>query len=114
VVLAAAGLARLGRSGAATDLLSPMVMLPAPAQGALAVEARPDLPDWLAAGLATLDDVTAHASAVAERAVLAELGAGCSAPVGALAHGPTASAADTPLLLAAGAGVVAGITAGSA
>lgn len=149
VVLAAAALARLGRSGVATDLLSPMVMLPAPAQGALAVEARPDPPDWLAAGLAALDDATAHASAVAERAVLAELGAGCSAPVGALAHGPTASSADAPLrldalvgtadagtvwrasatgpwtgpadvgvdaarqLLAAGAGVLAGITAGS-
>lgn len=150
VVVAAAGLARLGRSGVATQLLAPTVMLPAPAQGALAVEASPDVPGWLAAGLAALDDMAAHASAVAERAVLAELGAGCSAPVGALAHCPTASAADPSLrldalvatddgatvwrahatgprtspadvgvdaarqLLAGGAGVLAGITAGAA
>lgn len=85
VVVAAAGLARLGRSAEASEVLGPDVMLPAPAQGALAVEASPDAAPWLAAALAALDDRTAHATAVAERAVLAELGAGCSAPVAALA-----------------------------
>ena len=85
VVVAAAGLARLGRSAEATQVLGAAVMLPAPAQGALAVEAAPAVPGWLAAGLAALDDPAAHAAAVAERAVLAELGAGCSAPVAALA-----------------------------
>ena len=85
VVVAAAGLARLGRAGEATQVLRPAVMLPAPAQGALAVEAAALAPAWLVDGLAGLDDAAAHAAAVAERAVLAELGAGCSAPVGALA-----------------------------
>lgn len=85
VVVAAAGLARLGRTEEATHLLPPSVMMPAPAQGALAVECAHAAPDWLAAGLAGLDDPEAHATAVAERAVLRELGAGCSAPIGALA-----------------------------
>lgn len=85
VVVAAAGLQRLGRLDAATEILSPDQMLPAPAQGALAVESLDDPGDWLAEGLARLDDVDSHAGAVAERAVLEELGAGCSAPVAALA-----------------------------
>jgi hydroxymethylbilane synthase len=93
VVLARAGLARLGRAGEATEVLDPLVMLPAPAQGALAVECRADdaaLLDLLAA----LDDADTRAAVTAERALLADLAAGCSAPVAALAvvaegdHGP--------------------------
>ncbi len=85
VVVAAAGLARLGRSGEATELLDPLQMLPAPAQGALALECRIDDLDTehLLAGV--LDDGDSRATVTAERALLAALEAGCSAPVGALA-----------------------------
>jgi hydroxymethylbilane synthase len=85
VVLARAGLARLGRAGEITEVLDPMIMLPAPAQGALAVECRADdgvLLDLLAA----LDDPDTRAAVTAERALLADLQAGCSAPVAALAE----------------------------
>lgn len=85
VVVAAAGLRRLGRIGEATELLDPLQMLPAPAQGALAIECRAGDHD-LAAQLAhVLDDGYTRAAVTAERAVLAALEAGCSAPVGALA-----------------------------
>ncbi|GEL19991.1 hydroxymethylbilane synthase [Pseudonocardia asaccharolytica] len=90
VVLAAAGLRRLGRVNEASELLDPLQMLPAPAQGALAVECRAGAPGSAEHELArflaeTLDDPAARAAASAERAVLATLEAGCSAPVGALA-----------------------------
>ncbi|GAA2500184.1 hydroxymethylbilane synthase [Streptomyces thermolineatus] len=84
VVLAAAGLNRLGRIGEATQLISPDACLPAPGQGALAVECRADAPE-LAAQLAVLDDPHTRAAVTAERSLLATLEAGCSAPVGALA-----------------------------
>lgn len=84
VVLARAGLARLGRLAEATEVLDPLLMLPAPGQGALAVECR-DGDDDTAAVLAALDDADARAAVTAERALLATLEAGCSAPVGALA-----------------------------
>ncbi|HET7735627.1 MAG TPA: hydroxymethylbilane synthase [Nocardioidaceae bacterium] len=82
VVLARAGLSRLGRSDEATEVLDPLQMLPAPGQGALAIECRPELADVLA----PLDDPYTRAQVTAERAVLATLEAGCSAPVGALAE----------------------------
>jgi hydroxymethylbilane synthase len=85
VVLAYAGLLRLGRAGEVTEVLDPIQMLPAPAQGALAVECRADDPD-VQAVLALLDHADSRAAVVAERAVLAALEAGCSAPVGALAE----------------------------
>jgi hydroxymethylbilane synthase len=85
VVLARAGLARLGRLEDVTEVLDPLQMLPAPGQGALAVECRADDTD-LRAALAALDDPHARAAVEAERAVLATLEAGCSAPVGALAE----------------------------
>jgi len=85
VVLAAAGLRRLGRLDVVTELLDPDVMLPAPGQGALAVECRAGLPEVIAA-LATLDDADTRVAVTAERAVLARLEAGCSAPVGVLAE----------------------------
>lgn len=84
VVLAAAGLRRLGRAAEVTELLDPIQVLPAAGQGALAVECRAE--DPLAADLAALDDAWTRAAVTAERAVLAGLEAGCSAPVGALAE----------------------------
>jgi hydroxymethylbilane synthase len=85
VVLARAGLARLGRLSAVTEVLDPIQVLPAPAQGALAVECRTDdsrVVDLLAA----LDDPAARACVAAERSVLGALEAGCSAPVAAHAE----------------------------
>jgi hydroxymethylbilane synthase len=84
VVLARAGLARIGRLDEATEVLDPLQVLPAPGQGALAVECRAD--DELLGALATLDDPHARAAVEAERAVLATLEGGCSAPIGALAE----------------------------
>jgi len=84
VVLARAGLARLARLDEATEVLDPLQMLPAPGQGALAVECRSD--DDLAAELAALEDPRSRSAVDAERAVLATLEGGCSAPVGALAE----------------------------
>lgn len=83
VVLARAGLARLGRLAEATEVLDPLQMLPAPGQGALAVECRSG--DDLVAELTGLDDVGSRAAVEAERSVLATLEGGCSAPIGALA-----------------------------
>ncbi|KAA2264846.1 hydroxymethylbilane synthase [Solihabitans fulvus] len=85
VVLARAGLARLGRLDAITESLDPLQMLPAPAQGALAVECRVDDVDTEHLLASTLDDQASRAAVTAERAMLAALEAGCSAPVGALA-----------------------------
>ena len=85
IVVARAGLTRLGRLDAVTETLEPVQMLPAPAQGALAVECRAG-DSRLAALLAELDDADSRAAVTAERALLAELEAGCSAPVGAIAE----------------------------
>ncbi|GAA4557338.1 hydroxymethylbilane synthase [Pseudonocardia xishanensis] len=83
VVVAAAGLRRLGRVAEASELLDPLQMLPAPAQGALAIECRAEDSD-LARFLAdALEDAGTRAAVTAERAVLAALEAGCSAPVAA-------------------------------
>ena len=85
VVLAAAGLNRIGRGMQITEALDPEIMLPAPAQGALAVECRVD-DLGLAELLAGLDDLGTRAEVTAERALLAALEAGCSAPVAAHAR----------------------------
>ena len=85
VVLAHAGLARLGRLSAVTETLDPLQVLPAPAQGALAVECRGD-DQRTRPLLATLDDAGSRACVVAERTTLAALEAGCSAPVAAYAE----------------------------
>ena len=85
VLLARAGLVRLGRQEEITETIDPIQMLPAPGQGALAVE--------VAAGSSTLadeirdalDDVDSRATVTAERALLRALEAGCLAPIGALA-----------------------------
>ncbi|MDY6870216.1 MAG: hydroxymethylbilane synthase [Actinomycetota bacterium] len=84
IVVARAGLARIGRLGDVTETLEPVQMLPAPAQGALAVECRAG-DTGLIALLAELDDADTRAAVTAERVLLAELEAGCSAPVGAIA-----------------------------
>jgi len=84
VLLARAGLARIGRLEEVTEVLDPLQMLPAPGQGALALECRAD--DGLLEALRQLDDRASHAAVEAERAVLATLEGGCSAPIGALAE----------------------------
>ena len=87
VVVARAGLLRLGRADEATEVLDPLVMLPAPAQGALAVECRDAARDEPLAGiLGRLDDAATRAAVDAERSLLAALEAGCAAPLGALAE----------------------------
>ncbi|MGO4256504.1 hydroxymethylbilane synthase [Marmoricola sp. RAF53] len=86
VVLARAGLTRLGRLDEVTEVLDPIQVLPAPGQGALAVECRSDDADLVALIAGALDDPHTRACVEAERMVLAELEAGCSAPVGALAE----------------------------
>ncbi|MFD3542868.1 hydroxymethylbilane synthase [Streptomyces sp. NPDC058662] len=84
VVLAAAGLNRIGRGDEATELLPVDSVLPAPGQGALAVECLASDSDLIAA-LGELDDPYTRAAVTAERSLLAALEAGCSAPVGAFA-----------------------------
>jgi len=85
VLLARAGLSRLGRLDEVTESLDPLQMLPAPGQGALAIECRGNRPDLIGA-LSPLDDPDTRACVSAERALLAALEAGCTAPVGALAE----------------------------
>lgn len=84
VIVACAGLARLNLLAAVTETLDPSVMLPAAAQGALAIECRSEDTDLIQL-LRLLDDATTNAAVSAERALWAGLQAGCSAPVGALA-----------------------------
>lgn len=84
IVLAAAGLERMGLRAEITEELDPAAWVPAPGQGALAVQCR----DGAMAGalLAPLDDAPTRAAVTAERAVLRRLGSGCRIPVGAYAH----------------------------
>jgi hydroxymethylbilane synthase len=82
LVLAAAGLARLGRAGEAAEWLDPAVMVPAVGQGVIAVEVRADDAE-VAALIAPLDHAPTAAAVSAERGFLARLGAGCAAAVAA-------------------------------
>ena len=82
-VLACAGLERLGKAGMITEVLSTDIMVPAPAQGALAIEIRVEDGE-LCCLLRRLADVDAEAEVAAERALLAALGGGCRVPIGAL------------------------------
>ena len=84
VILARAGLARIGRLDDVTDVLDPLTILPAPGQGALAVECRAD--SSAAAAIAELDHAETRAAVTAERSLLAELEGGCSAAIGAYAR----------------------------
>jgi hydroxymethylbilane synthase len=81
MVLAAAGLTRLGYADRITLALDVADCIPAPCQGIVAVETRLEAP----AGLAALSDAAADASFRAERAVIAALGGGCQLPLGAIA-----------------------------
>ncbi len=83
-VLAAAGVRRLGLEGVVTEWLSEDTLLPAPGQGALAIQCRAD-DEALLALLGGIDDAQARAETTAERAFLRALGGGCAAPVAALA-----------------------------
>ncbi|HTA24988.1 MAG TPA: hydroxymethylbilane synthase [Terriglobales bacterium] len=84
IILAAAGLNRLGKTELIKQYISPDVMCPAAGQGALAVEVRAG--DAAALQLLTfLDDSEARASTTCERALLGRLGGGCQVPIGALA-----------------------------
>lgn len=83
IILARAGLARLGLTHLATEVLDPIQMLPAAGQGALAVECRADDAELIAL-LAAIDDADTRACITAERTVLRELEAGCTAPIGVL------------------------------
>lgn len=89
VILAAAGLDRIGLGAYASERFDPEQVLPAPAQGALAVEASEaalDAHPDLTAALEEVNDLATALTSTAERAVLAELNAGCAAPVGAFAQ----------------------------
>lgn len=86
LVLAAAGLSRLDRTGPGVEALDPPLWLPAPGQGALAVQGRTEDP---AVGevVAAIDDPAVRTAVAAERAFLAALEGGCQVPIGALARG---------------------------
>lgn len=88
VVLACAGIDRLGLDWAITERIDPAQMLPAPGQGALAIEVSAeralDVP--LVTALTDVEQVAARLEATAERALLATLEAGCASPIGALAN----------------------------
>lgn len=84
-ILALAGLERLGRASAATQVFGAMEFLPSPGQGAVTLQCREDDEQTLAL-LAAIDHAETRAAVEAERGVLAELGSGCSLPVGAYAQ----------------------------
>ncbi|HEX9551798.1 MAG TPA: hydroxymethylbilane synthase [Streptosporangiaceae bacterium] len=113
VVLAYAGLARIGRLDAVTQVFEPDEMMPAPGQGALAVECLASRPD-LARLLRQVDDRPSRAAAEAERTVLAALQAGCSAPIGAYAAGANALRLDAIVAAADGGGALRASAAGPA
>jgi hydroxymethylbilane synthase len=98
LVLAMAGLARLGLLDAAVTPLDPSLFMPPPAQGVLAVECRTG-DARTAALLRTLDHAPTRVAAITERGFLAALGAGCSAPVGALAEVAAVRRADAAVRL---------------
>ena len=113
VVLAAAGLSRLGHlqlekndkqvrvTGLPAEVLSEDVMLPAPGQGALGLEISSSLAQDLADAVRVLDDPVARAEALVERGFLAALEAGCTAPVGARANVKSVRGTSFDLTLAA-------------
>lgn len=100
LVLAIAGLSRLGMLDAPASPIDPSVLMPAPAQGVLAVECRSDDPTT-AAQLRTLDHAPTRAAATTERGFLAGLGAGCTVPAGALA-GPAPGPGGEPAVRVSG------------
>ena len=113
VVLAYAGLARIGRLDAVTQVFEPEEMMPAPGQGALAVECLASRPD-LARLLRQVDDPPSRAATEAERTVLAALQAGCTAPIGAYAAGVNELRLDAVVAAADGGGALRAGAAGPA
>lgn len=85
VILAAAGLNRLGKRECVRQVLSPKLMCPAAGQGALAVEIRKD-DSAVRQHVAFLDDKAARTTTACERALLNRMGGGCQVPIGALAE----------------------------
>jgi hydroxymethylbilane synthase len=83
LILAAAGLKRLGRPELATDLIDPELIVPAPAQGALAMECRQDRADVFET-VAKLDHAATRLEVELERAFMKVMGGGCTVPLGAL------------------------------
>jgi len=83
ILLAAAGLRRLGWAERIAELLPIEIMCPAVGQGALAIEARVDASPAALEACRTLEDTATRAAVTAERAVLAALGGGCQVPIGA-------------------------------
>lgn len=86
IIMAAAGLRRLGLDSHITQYLPMDICLPAPGQGALAIETREDDADTRAMLLAAIDDPEAHRATAAERAFLGRLEGGCQIPIGAYAE----------------------------
>ncbi|MFB0919778.1 MAG: hydroxymethylbilane synthase [Oscillospiraceae bacterium] len=114
VVLAAAGLARLGLSGLVTQYLEPSEMIPAPCQGVLALELRKE-DTFVMNILETIRDEKTDISARAERAFLRGSGAGCHAPVGAFCeHEASGEIMLTGLFGSEEKGVVRGSISGAA
>jgi hydroxymethylbilane synthase len=101
VVVAMAGLERLGRRDVVSEMLDPGQLLPAPGQGALAVECRAEDDAFAAVLASALDDATTRAAVTAERTLLARLEAGCTAPVGALADVAIGEAGEEEIYLRA-------------
>lgn len=85
IMLAAAGLKRLGLENRITTLVPVEACLPAPGQGIVAIEIREDAPPEVRAAVTRISDVDAEAALTAERAVVRALGGGCQMPLGALA-----------------------------
>jgi hydroxymethylbilane synthase len=113
VVLAYAGLARIGKLEVVSQVFEADEMLPAPGQGALAAECLASRPD-LAGLLAAIDDESARAATLAERSVLAALQAGCSAPIGAYAAGTNELRLDAIVVAADGGAALRASTSGPA
>ena len=85
IILAAAGLTRLGKMQLVKEVLSEDFMCPAAGQGALGIEIRAG-DDAMRKHLAFLDDAAARATTTCERALLSKLGGGCQVPIGAFAE----------------------------
>jgi len=98
IVLAAAGLVRLGVVPEHAAPMSVAEMVPAPGQGCLAVQARADDAEMLEA-VSPLDDAPSHAALDAERALMARLGGGCALPLGAFAEPVTSGMRMTAIVL---------------
>jgi hydroxymethylbilane synthase len=90
ILLAMAGLTRLGRSAEVTEPLDPGLLIPAPGQGAIALECR-TADDGVAAAVVALNHEPTACAVAAERAFLAALGGGCNVPLGAFAEPDPAS-----------------------